>query len=491
MTLIGMQGIIVNVEVDVSNGFPEWDIVGLPDMSIKESEKRIRVALKNSGIDLLSKKYIINLSPADVKKEGSKIDLAITLGILKEIGKLPKSFLTDFLAVGEISLDGNIKSISGALAICLEAKRLGIKNILLPLDNFKDLVSIDNINIYGIKSLGELIDFEENNFKKLNNTFNVKAKEDIDVDFKDIIGQYDCKRGLEIAASGGHNLRMVGPAGSGKTMLAKAMIGILPEMTIEEKLEVNKIYSISKQSYENDFINIRPFRNPHYTITKMSLIGGGNQLRVGEITLAHRGILFLDELTEFKPRILDLLRTPLEEGKINISRGNYSVVYPSRFILICAMNPCPCGYLGSKYKKCECSSAQINNYNKRISGPLLDRIDININVQIVQKEDYINESTESSSIIKSRVDRTRRIQLERYKNEEIYCNSELTVPLIKKYCNLDQESKGLLLDAINSKQLSTRTYYKIIKLSRTIADMEESKLIKMNHIIEAIHYKNT
>jgi magnesium chelatase family protein len=262
-------------------------------------------------------------------------------------------------------------------------------------------------------------------------------------------------------------------------------------MTIEEKLEANKIYSISKQSYDNSFINIRPFRNPHYTITKMGLIGGGNQLRVGEITLAHRGILFLDELTEFKPRILDLLRTPLEEGKINISRGNYNVVYPSRFILICAMNPCPCGYLGSKYKECTCSNTQISSYNKRISGPLLDRIDININVQIVQKEEYINESTESSSIIKARVDRTRKIQLERYKNEEIYCNSELTVPLIKKYCYLDQESKKLLLDAVNSRQLSTRTYFKIIKLARTIADMEESKLIKINHIIEAIHYKNT
>ena len=491
MTLIGYTGVIVDVEVDISNGFPGWDIVGLPDMSIKESKKRIGVAIRNCGVNLLSKKYVINLSPADIKKEGSKMDLAIALGILKELKIISDEYLDDYLIVGELSLDGSIKPVVGALAICMEAKELGIKNVLLPYDNFSELISIEGVNIYGVKSLSDLIKGKVDIVQLLNkdligNTINSEF-----VDFKDIIGQYDAKRGIEIAASGGHNVRMIGPAGAGKTMLAKAMNGILPELTLNEKLEINKIYSISKEIPNGLILNERPFRNPHYTITKMGLIGGGNSLKVGEITLAHRGILFLDELTEFKPKILELLRTPLEEGYIVLARGNYIVRYPSRFILVCAMNPCPCGFLGSLYKECTCTENQIYNYSKKISGPLLDRIDMNINVQIVQRDDYLKEENESSEMIKERVNEARQIQIKRYKNEKIFSNSELNTPLIKKYCNLDFEGNELLLDAINSKQLSTRTYFKIIKLARTIADMAGSEIIQKEHVIEAIHYKNT
>ena len=490
MTLIGYTGVIVDVEVDISNGFPGWDIVGLPDMSIKESKKRISVALRNCGVNLLSKKYVINLSPADIKKEGSKMDLAIAFGVLKELGIISNEYLDDYLIVGELSLDGGIKPIVGALAICMEAKELGIKNVLLPYDNLSELIAIEGVNIYGVKSLSDLIEGKINIISLFNNLGGSIKPNDF-VDFKDIIGQYDAKRGIEVAASGGHNVRMIGPAGAGKTMLAKAMNGILPNLSLNEKLEINKIYSISKEIPNGIILDERPFRNPHYTITKMGLIGGGNSLRVGEITLAHRGILFLDELTEFKPKILELLRTPLEEGYIVLARGNYIVTYPSRFILVCAMNPCPCGFLGSIYKECRCTESQIYNYSKKISGPLLDRIDMNINVQIVQKNDYLKEENESSEIIKKRVNEARQIQIKRYKNEKIYSNSELTIPLIKKYCNLDFESKELLLDAINSKQLSTRTYFKIIKLARTIADMAGSEIIQKEHIIEAIHYKNT
>ena len=491
MTLIGYTGVIVDVEVDISNGFPGWDIVGLPDMSIKESKKRISVALRNCGINLLSKKYVINLSPADVKKEGSKMDLAIAVGVLKELRIISDEYLDDFLIVGELSLDGKIKPIAGALAICMEAKELGIKNILLPYDNLNELIALDNINIYGIKSIVDMLGDKTQICQLHKSNFTSKIKDSDYVDFKDIICQYDAKRGIEIAASGGHNVRMVGPAGAGKTMLAKAMNGILPDLTHDEMLEINKIYSISNEIPNGIILNRRPFRNPHYTITKMGLIGGGNSLKVGEITLAHRGILFLDELTEYKPKILELLRTPLEEGYITLARGNYIVIYPSRFTLVCAMNPCPCGFLGSIYKECTCTESQIYNYSKKISGPLLDRIDININVQIAQKDDYLKEENESSETIKQRVNKVRQIQIKRYKNEKIYSNSELDTQLIKKYCNLDSESKEVLLDAINSKQLSTRTYFKIIKLARTIADMEESEIIRKQHIIEAIHYKNT
>ena len=491
MTLIGYTGVIVDVEVDISNGFPGWDIVGLPDMSIKESKKRISVALRNCGINLLSKKYVINLSPADIKKEGSKMDLAIAIGVLKELRIIPDDYLDDFLIVGELSLDGKVKPIMGALAIYLEAKELGIKNVLLPYDNLSELIPIEEVNIYGVRSLLEVINKKVRLVKNPNNSIDVNSEQNDFVDFKDIIGQYDAKRGIEIAASGGHNVRMIGPAGAGKTLLAKAMNGILPDLTLNEKLDINKIYSISKEVANGTILNERPFRNPHYTITRMGLIGGGNNLKVGEITLAHRGILFLDELTEFKPKILELLRTPLEEGYIVLARGNYVVTYPSRFILVCAMNPCPCGFLGSVYKECTCSDSQIFNYSKKISGPLLDRIDVNINVQIVQKEDYLKEANESSKLVKQRVNHARQIQAARYKNEKIYCNSELNTSLIKKYCKLDFESKELLLNAINSKQLSTRTYFKIIKLARTIADMEGVELIQKKHIIEAIHYKNT
>ena len=491
MTLIGFTGTIINVEVDISNGFPGWDIVGLPDMSIKESKERISVALKNCGVSLLSKKYVINLSPADIKKEGSKMDLAIAIGILKELGVMSPMLFNNYMIVGEISLDGTIKPIVGAFAICMEAKELGIKNIIIPFDNFNELVSLDGINIYGIKSLSELINCERIELRMLNKSIsNSKSTNTEYVDFKDIIGQYDCKRGLEIAASGGHNLRMIGPVGAGKTILAKALVGILPDLSMDERLELNKIYSLANKRVESGLVCSRPFRNPHYSITKMGLIGGGNNFQIGEITLAHRGVLFLDELTEFKPKVLELLRSPIEDGFIVLSRGNYTITYPSRFMLICAMNPCSCGNLGSKYKQCTCSEKEIINYSRKISSPFLDRIDININVQIVQKDEYMQNNSESTEEIKQRVNQAREIQKRRYTNDDIYCNAELNVGQIKKYCILDDMSKDLLLEVINSKQLSVRTYYKIIKIARTIADIDNSESIKIEHIIEAIHYKN-
>jgi magnesium chelatase family protein len=477
-------------------GFHGWEIVGLPDTTVKEAKERIKIAIKNCNINLLSKKYVINLSPADIKKEGSILDLPIAIAILSEISNMNSLNFKNTLIVGELSLDGKIKPVKGILAICMEAKENGFEKIILPIDNICEASLVKDIELVGAEHLKEVIKY----LNKEENTCAVIKNKDIELknspiqyefDFENIKGQDDAKRGLEIASAGMHNVIMVGVPGSGKTLLAKSMPSILPDLSFNEILEITKIYSIAGILKNNDtLINKRPFRSPHHTITETALVGGGRIPKPGEITLAHNGVLFLDELTEFKTGILEVLREPMEDRKINISRANISLNYPTNFMLVAAMNPCPCGYLGSKDKPCTCSPRQIEKYKEKLSGPFLDRIDIHIEVPMVKYESFNSKKSESSESIRKRINKARRIQEKRYQNESINFNSELSSKQIEKYCKLNEESKKLLSNIVKQYSISARTYFRIIKVARTIADLEVKEEIGLEHIIEAVHFKN-
>ncbi len=496
-TVIGLEAYNVTVETDVLSGLPAFSIVGLPDAAINEARDRVRSAIKNSGFTFPAKKVVINLAPADLKKEGSNFDLPIAIGLLVEEEVLQEEKLKEYAFIGELSLDGSLRGVTGVLPLILGLKSFGIKNIFVPSVNATEAALAGNVNIFGANCLADVVNhFSENQIKPtiidINNYLSQEAKQDYIYDFKDVKGQQKAKRALEIAAAGGHNMLMIGSPGSGKTLMAKCFASILPPLELSEALELTKIYSISGLLSPNEpLMTKRPFRAIHHTASANGIIGGGTVPKPGEITLAHRGVLFLDEMVEFPRNVLEVLRQPLEDGEIVISRAKHSIKYPAKFMLLGAMNPCPCGYLGDKQKQCTCSDFQINRYQSRLSGPLLDRIDLQVEVPRLTSEELLNTlpATESSETIRKRVVNARKIQAERYKNDGILTNSELTSKLIKKYCQIEKSSTELLKMAVVKYQLSGRKYDRVLKLARTIADLDNSENIKQTHLMQALQYR--
>lgn len=496
-TAIGINAYEVSVETDVVNSLPAMSIVGLPDASINEARDRVRSAIKNSGYSFPSKKVVVNLAPADLKKIGTSFDLPIAIGILTEEEVLDSEKLKDYAFIGELSLDGTIRAVAGVLPLVLGLKEVGIKNVIVPKENAKEAALNGGVNVYGATHLTDVVNhFIETKITPtivdVNAYLNSQTNQNYPFDFKDVKGQHKAKKALEIAAAGGHNLLMIGSPGSGKTLMAKCFASILPPLELSEALELTKIYSICGLLPTDEPLMVkRPYRSVHHTASANGIIGGGSSPKPGEITLANRGVLFLDEMVEFPRQVLEVLRQPLEDGEIVISRAKHSVKYPAKFMLLGAMNPCPCGFLGDKEKQCTCSDFQINRYLSKLSGPLLDRIDIQVDVPRLTPTELLatTEIEEDSATIRKRVIAARKIQAIRYKNDNILTNSELTSELIKKYCQLDSKSQELMKVAIVKYQLSGRRYDRVLKLARTIADLANSENIQQIHLMQALQYK--
>lgn len=495
-TVIGLNAYEVSVETDVQNGLPSFSVVGLPDAAVNEARDRVRSAVKNSGFTFPNRKIVINLAPADLKKAGTSFDLSIAVGILVEEGVLETEQLKNYAFAGELSLNGDLRGVRGVLPIVMGLKEIGVKNVIVPEANAKEAALIDGINVFGANCLADVVNhFIETPLKQFKidiNTYLSDTKENFEYDFKDVKGQQKAKRALEIAAAGGHNLLMTGSPGSGKTLMAKCFASILPPLELSEALELTKIYSIcGLLSADKPLMTKRPFRAVHHTASANGIIGGGSNPMPGEITLAHRGVLFLDEMVEFPRNVLEVLRQPLEDGEIVISRAKHSIKYPAKFMLLGAMNPCPCGFKGDREKQCTCSEFMVSRYLAKLSGPLLDRIDLQIEVPRLTANELLNidNNAEPSAEIRKRVVKARQIQAERYKNENILTNSELTSELIKKYCPIDEQSQAIFKTAIVKYQLSGRRYDRILKLARTIADLDNSRDIQQSHLMQALQYK--